>query len=246
MTRLPLYLSLLLTLCWLPVSADGAVVTWGSDFTITAPTDISNPAGGSLIFAGDFNTTGDFGPGDDMINGILFQRVDEDIAGLLNTNIDSGPSYDTGYYPGNTGDPDLNALLDSHSYRVGNPTTATISLLNLIPGTGYQVQLITVADNRGCCDNRVYEPDDGQGNFTTGLQLRRGNYESVIGTFTADNATQNILLRSLNNASGNDDPGLSGIVLFEVSTIIPEPSTFLVWSLLAALGIGSAAYRRKR
>jgi len=28
--------------------------------------------------------------------------------------------------------------------------------------------------------------------------------------------------------------------------IIPEPSTFLVWSLLAALGIGSAAYRRKR
>jgi hypothetical protein len=28
--------------------------------------------------------------------------------------------------------------------------------------------------------------------------------------------------------------------------IIPEPSTFLVWSLLAALGIGTAAYRRKR
>lgn len=28
--------------------------------------------------------------------------------------------------------------------------------------------------------------------------------------------------------------------------IIPEPSTFLIWSLLAALGIGTAAYRRKR
>jgi hypothetical protein len=27
---------------------------------------------------------------------------------------------------------------------------------------------------------------------------------------------------------------------------IPEPSTFLVWSLLAALGLGTAAYRRKR
>jgi hypothetical protein len=29
-------------------------------------------------------------------------------------------------------------------------------------------------------------------------------------------------------------------------TAIPEPSTFLVWSLLAALGAGTAAYRRKR
>jgi len=33
---------------------------------------------------------------------------------------------------------------------------------------------------------------------------------------------------------------------FQTSFIIPEPSTLLVWSLLAALGIGTAAYRRKR
>jgi hypothetical protein len=31
-----------------------------------------------------------------------------------------------------------------------------------------------------------------------------------------------------------------------VLAVIPEPSTFLIWSLLAALGIGLGAYRRKR
>jgi hypothetical protein len=32
----------------------------------------------------------------------------------------------------------------------------------------------------------------------------------------------------------------------EIKAVVPEPSTILVWSLLAALGIGSVAYRRKR
>jgi len=41
-------------------------------------------------------------------------------------------------------------------------------------------------------------------------------------------------------------PWLHGALDAAREVVIPEPSTFLVWSLLAALGIGTAAYRRKR
>jgi len=46
------------------------------------------------------------------------------------------------------------------------------------------------------------------------------------------------------------DDGLAEVTyagsLVAKARAVPEPSTFLVWSLLAALGIGTAAYRRKR
>jgi len=65
----------------------------------------------------------------------------------------------------------------------------------------------------------------------SGLQY----YESTGGVFD----------RVTFSAAIADGYGLDNITL-ESQVIIPEPCTFVVWSLLAALGIGTAAYRRKR
>ena len=216
MKRLVYLLVVVVGLAGIAGSALAAPITWGTDFTVASPADIANPAGATLIFAADFNTAAGFGGGDDMVNGIPLTRVDQNLAGLLTTDFPfatDSPSYNTDYFPGNTGDPDLDALLDSHSWKAGGGgTVGNVSLQGLTPGTDYQVQLINAADARGCCSSRTYEPDDGQGNFNTGLQLRRGDFESVIGTFTAGAPTQDI---KLGIVSGSD-PGMSGLVLFEL------------------------------
>jgi hypothetical protein len=59
----------------------------------------------------------------------------------------------------------------------------------------------------------------------------------------------NVLEFLMNNAGGSPNPGGLRVNFLQATAspgVIPEPSTLLIWSLLAALGIGSAAYRRKR
>lgn len=223
----------------LTASLSAATISWQAATTIDDPTDISNSAG-TLHVAADFNTALNFGPDDATINGIPFQAIGagNDVPGLLTTDIASGPGYSTTYFTGATGDADLDALLDSHSWFGGNPATATITLEGLTNGLDYQVQLIGAADARSCCAARTYEPDDGAGNFTTGVSVQRGLFQTTIGTFTADGATQQILWRSLNNATGNNDPGLSGLVVIQV----PEPAS----ALLLLLGAAPLALRRRR
>ena len=53
----------------------GAAITWNAPVQVTSPANIVMPAGGTVHFAADFNTPADFGPDDDMINGILFSRL---------------------------------------------------------------------------------------------------------------------------------------------------------------------------
>lgn len=128
----------------------------------------------------------------------------------------SGPGYNAAWFPNSTGDGDLDALLDSHSWLGANPGEVTVTINNLIPGNTYQVQLIAVADSRGCCAGRTYEPDNGLGVYNTGVQLSRGQFQQVTGTFTADAISQNILWRSLGAGGPNNDPGFSGLVVLRL------------------------------
>jgi len=195
----------------LPAATQGAEITWTPSSTITAPDDISNPAGSTVIGALDFSNGA--GPVDDLtINGILFTTSAAAGDGDIATTMNSGPGYNETWHPDTTGDNDLDALLDSHSWLGASPGEVTVTLSNLIPGKRYQIQVIGVADSRGCCSGRTYEPDDGQGNYTTGVSMARGDYGSSLGTFTADDLTQTFLWRSL-GGTGNNDPGFSGMVL---------------------------------
>jgi hypothetical protein len=109
---------------------------------------------------------------------------------------------------GTTGDDVLDSVYNSHGW---NGAGASITLDGLTAGESYQVQLLGAGDTRGCCNTRNQAASDGtnvSGDFP------RGN-SSVIGTFTATGATQEIMI-----VSGTDngvDPGLSGFILTDAA-----------------------------
>ena len=110
---------------------------------------------------------------------------------------------------GTTGNPELDAVYNSHGW---NGAGASITLSGLTAGESYQVQLLGAGDTRGCCDTRNQAGDDGQGNVSGDFE--RGN-TSVIGSFTAAGATQDIMI-----VSGTDngvDPGLSGFIVTDAN-----------------------------
>ncbi|MDB4491467.1 LamG domain-containing protein [bacterium] len=106
---------------------------------------------------------------------------------------------------GTTGDDILDSVYNSHGW---NADGATITLDGLTAGQAYQVQLLGAGDTRDCCNTRNQAADDGMGNVSG--DFPRGN-SSVIGTFTAAAATQDVMI-----IAGTDtgvDPGLSGFIL---------------------------------
>jgi hypothetical protein len=214
-------------------SSNAAVISWGAPFVVDQDTDVSKA--GNVYVAADFNTAAGFGPSGGVINGIQFAQVAAaGVPGRLTHSFSNGPNNGAAAYaavaPAGM-DPDLVELLDSHAWHAGNPVSATVTLEGLAVGTPYQIQVLGAADTRTCCSLRTYEPDDGAGNFTTGTSIQRGLVQSIIGKFTADAATQSFQWRSLGNAAGNNDPGMSGLVVLAV----PEPSCILMVSLLAVL-----------
>jgi hypothetical protein len=138
-------------------------------------------------------------------------------------------------------DPDLVELLDSHAWAAGNPATANVTLEGLTIGKLYQIQVLGAVDTRTCCSIRMYEPDDGAGNFTTGTSIQRGLIQSIIGRFTANATTQTFQWRSLGGAAGNNDPAMSGLVVLAV----PEPGGIVLLAL-AVGGLGSISPPRRR
>jgi len=215
--------------------AHGANIIWGTPETITAAANISNPPGSTVHIAADFNTATGTAVGDDnIINGIPFTETPTTGSGNLVTDMTSGPAYGAAFFSGTTDDGDLDGLLDAHSYTAANPGEVTLTINNLTPGSTYQVQLIAVADNRGCCAGRTYEPDDGAGNYTTGIAMNRGGFLSVLGTFVANDASQTIKWRSLGGGGANSDPGFSGLVVLElpVSEDSDNDGLFDAWETL--------------
>jgi hypothetical protein len=223
-------------------ASNAAAISWGQPFTVQATSDVSNA--GSVHFAADFNTVEGFGPQDDTINGILFTQVGPTgIPGRLTHSFASGPNNGAAAYtavaPAGM-DPDLVELLDSHSWHPGNPVTAMVTLEGLTVGAPYQIQVLGAADTRACCMARIYEPDDGAGNFNTGTSIQRGLVQSIFGRFTADAATQTFQWRSQGGAMGNNDPSMSGLVVLR----IPEPASVVLMSL--ALGCCGSRARGRR
>ena len=102
---------------------------------------------------------------------------------------------------GTTGDNLLDSVYNSHGW---NGDGATITVEGLTAGQAYQVQLLGAGDTRECCNTLTQAADDGMGNVSG--DFPRGN-SSVIGTFTADGTTRDIMI------IGSADPELSGYIL---------------------------------
>jgi hypothetical protein len=201
-----------------------ASITWGSVGQITGT--------GSLDQTGSFVSAINMGgsQGTLPIAGTDITFVD----GALTAAVGAGGisnSYNMEYYTP-VGETNLDAVLDSHSYVAGGGETARarVDLAGLTVGAPYRVQVIGVSDLRDCCSGRIQTVDDGAGSISGPLQRGLANF--VIGTFTADAATQSLFVGGIN------DPGLSGLQL----RLVPEPASAGLLALAAAVGL----LRRRR
>lgn len=231
-----------------PVAANAAAVNWGPRFEIFTDADIDTTY--PIVAALNSGETGaniDVTLGADVVTFVSQQPF-----GGNNTGAGGTPEV------ASTGNVDLDAVFDSHSWAAGDPLDppAEFSLSGLTPGATYQVQLVAAVDGRDCCGNRasmVLDTADGSGNnseaifrssdLTTSGALRAN---SVIGTFTADSDTQSLWMASAGDDTvdppiSGADPGLSAIVVSQVSPI-PEPSTVV---LGLGLALSALAMRRR-
>ena len=157
--------------------AIAAPITWG------APTDNT----GELT---DFSTNGTFH------EGYSGDNVDITVdPGGLNLTFVSSSNLGNGVFgnadPALRTNADYDALLQNATWSGGDTQIELGTQLPLAVGVEYEVQ-IWLADTRGCCQNRQKTYGDGNGNQVV---LNSGNGDGtdtdfVIGTFTADAATQ--------------------------------------------------------
>ena len=214
-------------------TATAAPIDWGSVFEVFTADDID--VSGTVVSA---------------INGGPVDAADIDvtIGGTVVTFVSPNPSllpsanFGAGGIPevASTGNAELDEVFESHVWVSGappaEPTLFTLGGLTL--GQDYQVQIIAAVDGRDCCWERTQtfqDTADGLGNISAPLARssdltasgeRRAN--SVIGTFTADATEQGVWIM------GDTDPGMSAYVL---TTPVPEPSTLVLLSLAAVVGL---------
>lgn len=144
-------------------------------------------------------------------------------------------------------------LLDVSASVTGVPSGLSVTALDF--GI-IKVDMVRAAPSRG---RARYVWNSSAGSFTSPFTNKTSdqNVEELDGTDTFDifgvdySGTFTVDEGGDNNVSGFrwrtdlDNVEFSFNAVTE-SAVIPEPSTLLVWSLLAALGIGLGAYRRKR
>jgi hypothetical protein len=214
-------------------TATAASITWDSVFEVFTDGDID--LSGAVISA---INGGPVGAADIDVNigGTVVTFVSPDPPLLTNTDLGAGGIPEVA----STGNAELDEVFESHAYIVGDPPAepTLFTLGGLTLGQDYQVQIIAAADGRDCCLDRTQtfrDTADGLGNVSdplarssdlTGSGERRAN--SVIGTFTADATEQGVWIM------GDTDPGMSAYVL---TTPVPEPSTLVLLSLAAVVGL---------
>lgn len=150
---------------------------------------------------------------------------------------------------GDTGNADLNTVLNSHGW---NSDGATLVVDGLTPSNDYKIQLL-MGDARGCCVERTQTASDGT-NVSEPFSRGAG---SVVGSFNALADSVSIQI------AGDADPGLSGYLLWDVTSgslakavnftsddvsptvTIPEPSSQLMVVVAAAGALGLVRRRRR-
>ena len=181
-----------------------AVITWQTGPTYNGPAGFTAiDTSGQAVEAvniGDAPGPLTVDPGPGGLNLTFFSR---------NQPLNQGP-FNSGS-PGTT-DAAWNSIIDRTDWNNVNASFPNF-LSGLTAGRDYQVQLFA-SDARGCCSTRTQFFSDGMGNDSP--TITQGDFTSVIGTFTADGATQEIGL-----SASSTDPVLSAYVLRDVTPGLP-------------------------
>ena len=212
--HLPLVLIASLNSSALLLSA--AEITWQPTFNLTNANQVDT--NGTLVKA--VNATSD---GDSTTVNIGGENILFAAEAIAPSNTNTGTFFTGG--GGDSGNPQLNTVLNSHSYAGGG---WTFQLTGLTGGADYQIQLIGAADTRGCCSSRNQRAGDDESPENISDDFSRSGVGSVIGTFTAGGTTQTInLLGGVNNGV---DPGLSAYILRATAPPTPQPPTDIALS----------------
>jgi PEP-CTERM motif len=214
------------TLLSLPVLASAASITWSAGPQFNGPNgDAGILTNGALVEA--VNLSGNVGSPivvDTAGLNITFTTVDSPLFLQSWSAATGGGNSDAGWA----------AILSTFEWQAGSNVSATSFLSGLTIGNQYQLQLFA-ARNDNCC-SRTHSYGDGAGNVSA--SYADNSYTSVVGTFTADAATQTIEFFDSSN-----NPYLNAYVLRDLTAPIPEPGT---WALmLAGLAAVSTLARRR-
>ncbi len=208
-----------------------STVTWtAGPTTVTDEVDIDLT--GTLVHAGHWGGSGDRSVTVGL-DSILFE--DRSTAWDGEASATAGGEYGNGSCfnaTGTTVGADFEFVLDGFAYDGANPKIVTLGSLSI--GQEYQIQLFT-SDDRGS-GSRTQEWSDnatnGSGNETA--TFRHDDSAFVIGTFTADAATQSVFGRGVAQSQN--------IVNAYVLRAIPEPGSLL----LIVSGLFVCLLRRRR
>lgn len=173
-------------------TAHAAPVTWSTGPTATVDENAISLTG-TLFHAGTWGTGAGSGPLTVPVGSqsVTFENMTTGGAvGALSAIATGGEFFDVNsWVPPGAADANFNAVMDGFAPDGANPKNVIVN--GLVPGVQYQIQLF-VSDDRGCCAGRTMEWSDnavdGAGTETATFAMGTSSY--VIGTFTADAATQ--------------------------------------------------------
>ena len=203
-------------------------------------------AGASLVQAVNFGS----GTGSGAQSVVTANQTINFTAGTTTANALSGTAtelFNTGVQggvllsPTTTGNTQFDNVLESdgwHSQTTDATRPLTLQIGGLTIGQTYVISIFS-ADARVASAGRTQQYFDtfSGGIFSGGssASFSENTNTMVLGTFTADAATQSIFIHATDSVGTNDDTTVSGFTLYSVAAV-PEPASgLLVVGVLGAL-----------
>jgi len=204
----------------LTVSANVPLYNWSLPVSITtADATLNQP--GTVVGAEVFGSTEELVI---LTNSSTFDfKVDGSIASVVNNNGSTATA--TGAFSGNTGNVNFNATLNQFNWD-GGPKTITLN--NLVVGQQYSVQLFALDQRAGGSSTVRGNYQDPNDNSDVSATFAMGDTVYVMGTFTANNSTMNIME---NLPDGGGGGNINAVVVRQLSgaaippQIVGEPQS---------------------
>ncbi len=164
-------------------------------------------------------------------------------SGTVSAVFYGGSETNANLFAGDTGSAAFNAVLDSQSWATQQPANRqTVRIGSLTDGQTYIVQFL-FSDQRSGNGGRTQFLADATSGGNLSAEFSTASPTSVMGTFTASGAFQDVFIFPGLSTSNPNDSTVAGFTLYS-ATAIPEPSSFS--ALAGFMAVGAVALRRRR
>lgn len=236
----------------LPAIGFAASVSFQTPTTFTdtsvldEPLSLSGYTGATLVQAQNFGDAAIKTVSTPASQTIVFANAPESGSGPTGTSSGvffGGSEWTAGLFSGGTGSVQFDDLLRGQSWANGQPTNRqTVRIGDLSIGQTYIFQMF-FSDQRAGNGGRTQFVADATSGGNLSAEFSTASATSLIGTFIADAATQDIFIFPGLSTSAPNDSTVSAFTLYS-ATAIPEPSAAA--GLAGALALGLVGLRRSR